>query len=904
MAGRDDVLAELAARLRSAEGSLAAVRGESGAGKTRVAQALATLARQRGALVLAGACQPGDEGGPLHPLRPLLDLLAGRLSGRPREDVHRVLGFHARAIGPFHPPLAEIFDALAIAPLEELPPEAALLRLFGVLAAAFGAFAGRRNALYVLDDVQWADDLTLGFLRYVLRTGRLAQLPIFVCATYRPEEVSAALGSLLEEPACASVALPLLRPGDVASIAADMLALRPAPPDLIDVLWGRTEGNPFFVAEYLRASVASGVLARDARGTWRLARDGSAPLGQLPEPGSLRVLVEDRLGRLTAEARRLVSVASVLSREIQPEVLAAVSGQAAADPAMTRVLHELVARQVMEETDSGNLRFVHDKIREIARDAMTPESIGSFHRAAAGAMVDAAGSSGERAAVRALRWERCGERARALPLYLEAADDARRQFDLSEAERHYRSYLRLAGEPTEETVGVRIALVDGVYLSTARASRALEELGTALDEARAIGSLGLVAVALKHLGHTYGLLGRLGEAEASLAEAVAIHRSRDDTRGEASCLVELGRIAYCRGRLPEARARFEAAGRISSAGGDRRREASALSELSMVLDRLGLGEAADEAGNRALRIMGEFGSRADIAVSLNAIGLDLHGRGRPGEARSAYEHALEIVRTVGDRVMESAVLSNLAILLWEGPDRSLARRPFEDAVQIARETGDPGRLGIVLRNLAQFRADTGAPLEEVRPFFEEALATQRRAGRDIDVASTLAAYASVIRGSGGPIEEASQLLAEAEGAMERIGMNPLRVQAMCERGHLLLALGKDAREILEGARARAAELGSIPRDVHDALARLSDAVAAQERGGSRARRAPGRNALTSGRVQKIFPGFRMPPGSKAALTRRISATVSSPRSLSRCPRPTSPTPCSPEMAPPSDAMNP
>src|SRR5688572_9094283 len=60
----------------------------------------------------------------------------------------------------------------------------------------------------------------------------------------------------------------------VASIVGDMLALSPAPGALSGHLARQSLGNPFFVAEYLRAAVDEGMLWRDGAGCWRVSERG------------------------------------------------------------------------------------------------------------------------------------------------------------------------------------------------------------------------------------------------------------------------------------------------------------------------------------------------------------------------------------------------------------------------------------------------------------------------------------------------------------------------------------------------------------------------------------------------------------------------------------------------------
>ena len=111
---------------------------------------------------------------------------------------------------------------------------------------------------------------------------------VLVLGTYHLEEREEALKEPVSQPAALHLELGRLDKQSIQSMACGMLALRSLPRDF-DALVRQSEGNPFFVAEYLRAAIAEGLLTRDDHGIWRLdERDGSGRSFQsLALPGSL-----------------------------------------------------------------------------------------------------------------------------------------------------------------------------------------------------------------------------------------------------------------------------------------------------------------------------------------------------------------------------------------------------------------------------------------------------------------------------------------------------------------------------------------------------------------------------------------------------------------------------------------
>ena len=170
--GRDADLRQLKAALGQAgegAGSSVLVSGEAGIGKTRLCAELSRWHRQRGGRVLLGRAAPQEAS---IPYAALSDALRGARRAEP-------------AVWAAAQARAGILWAVA----PELAPEAAgpgrsadRLVLFEALLDAVDEAAGDGTALWVLDDLHWADDSTWEFVRYAAR--RVADLALVLAVTY------------------------------------------------------------------------------------------------------------------------------------------------------------------------------------------------------------------------------------------------------------------------------------------------------------------------------------------------------------------------------------------------------------------------------------------------------------------------------------------------------------------------------------------------------------------------------------------------------------------------------------------------------------------------------------------------------------------------------------------------
>jgi tetratricopeptide (TPR) repeat protein len=397
--GRQKLLAEMEQRLalaRDGNGGCLLIGGESGSGKTRVVMECTVSAGRTAFQVVTGGCLPLSGGGggdpvhgePLHAFKPLLQAIADECRQKGLEETERLLGGRGRVLALYEPSLADLPGQDAWPEPPRLPPQAARERVMLCLLETLAAFSVQEPVLLVLDDLQWADELSLGVLDF-LQAQFLPSSNVLVVGTYRTEELDAALRLLLAAPKVTHRVLGQLDESLVARMVEDMLALPSPPESFVRFLTTRSAGNPFFVAEYLRTAIDERLLFRDLFGRWQVSA-GDVALERLhealPLPGALHDLVGRRLEGVSAEARGLLEVAAVLGREVEADVLAGAAGLG--DLQELEALEELRARHVLEDAGGGRLRFVHDKLREIAYEGILPERRIVLHRAAAIALED------------------------------------------------------------------------------------------------------------------------------------------------------------------------------------------------------------------------------------------------------------------------------------------------------------------------------------------------------------------------------------------------------------------------------------------------------------------------------------------------------------------------------------
>ena len=185
------------------------------------------------------------------------------------------LGKNARLIADVIPEIELILGPTA--PVPELGPVEAQNRFNLAITAFIGVFAAEPHPLALfLDDMQWADGATLQLIETLLTQGAVGHF--FLILAFRDNEVDAAhsLSISLDRLRAAGVipqhiALGSLDLPQVTRLIADTLhceVTRAAP--LGRLVVRKTQGNPFFVSEFLKTLHRERLLELDRqRGQWR-----------------------------------------------------------------------------------------------------------------------------------------------------------------------------------------------------------------------------------------------------------------------------------------------------------------------------------------------------------------------------------------------------------------------------------------------------------------------------------------------------------------------------------------------------------------------------------------------------------------------------------------------------------
>ena len=214
------------------------------------------------------------------------------------------------------------------------------------------------------------------------------------------------------------------------------------------------------------------------------------------------------------------------------------------------------------------------------------------------------------------------------------------------------------------------------------------------------------------LGGAHRFAGHVAAALAHFEAALTTYRGRAHHRGEASVLVQLGRLDQEQGRPSDAHLRFESALAIARAAALPRAEASSLAALGVFFAHQGRLDDAEPLIAASLALHRAQGNWVQEGVVLLNLGNLTIVRGDLDHARALVEQALAICRHAGHRRFEAIALIGLAEVETKQGLMGPALAHLQTSLALQRDLGNRRGEGICLGEIgaidfAEGRVDPG-----------------------------------------------------------------------------------------------------------------------------------------------------------------------------------------------------
>jgi class 3 adenylate cyclase/predicted ATPase len=382
LVGRDEELDLLSRRWRQAksgEGRVVLVSGEPGIGKSRLTAALSQRIEIEPHTRLRYFCSPHHQDSALYPFIGQLE----RAAGFTRDDTATMkLDKLEPVLGDGAEPgdISLIAEMLSLSGGERFPPldlspQRKKERTLAALLRQLRALARRQPVLMIFEDLHWIDPTSRELLD--LTVEKIANLPVLLVATYRPEFQPPWVGGSQ----VTVIALNRLGRNEgallVHRLAGNLGAL---PPDLVDEIVERTDGVPLFVEELTKAVVEAGA----DRGPVPIS---AVPPSSLTVPATLHASLLGRLDRLGPAAKNVAQVGAAIGRDFSYELLSAAAPLV--EPELQEALRRLVEAGLVFQRGvppAAEYLFKHALVQDTAYSTLLRGPRQALHRRIAEAL--------------------------------------------------------------------------------------------------------------------------------------------------------------------------------------------------------------------------------------------------------------------------------------------------------------------------------------------------------------------------------------------------------------------------------------------------------------------------------------------------------------------------------------
>jgi diguanylate cyclase (GGDEF)-like protein len=372
------------------------VAGASGVGKTALIEELRPIVTARRGWFVSGKVDQFRHDTALGPVTQAIRGL-GRmlLAESPREvAAQRVvilaaLGDNAGMAAAIAPEFAALLGPQP--PMPAADPGRTRARGVAFALSLLRAIASARPVAVFLDDLQWADSITIELLDALLANN----IPgLFLIGAYRAAEVGVAhpLAQLIARHGPGQAALGLLHLANlplahVSTLLAEMLRLTPSnTARFASSIGAQTDGNPFDTMELVNALRRDGLLTQGELG-WEW---DDAAIRWHSDRIDTVALLTGRIASLPEPAPSMIAVMACLGGEVGLGVLDAASGldSSTVRGALLAPLEEglLVwssAGTVLSAGARETVRFRHDRVHQAAYNGLDPDRRAALHLAIA-----------------------------------------------------------------------------------------------------------------------------------------------------------------------------------------------------------------------------------------------------------------------------------------------------------------------------------------------------------------------------------------------------------------------------------------------------------------------------------------------------------------------------------------
>lgn len=745
--GRENELNKLKESLKTVknQGSkLCIIEGEAGIGKTSLVCKLKPFTQELGFKFLNGTCQSETS----DPYLPFKEAFSEYIEGDEESQKETGMAFIGAEEKEMDLQERKLFDAKK-------------KETFYETTKYVEEIANEDPLVVFLDDLQWVDKASLDILAYMIQ--KLENIPIFFIGTFRPEDVSKDhhltefMHRLKRSNGFEKISLVPLSIENTEEIIKSILGSENVPSSFIEIVHGKTEGNPLFIKETITQMQDEGLIDVD-RNIYPEKGD------EISVSEMVHNVIERRINRLDDETVKVIEIGSVIGDSIPFDLLSQTLDIDEID--LLDHIDILTANQLLDEDPSDEiLYFSHDLIQSTVYQRIKRLKRKLLHKRVAENIEKIYGDEiNEWFSDLGRHYERAGESKEAVDYYVKSGEKAEGMFASEDAAEMYeKAFDLLEGEEgmkekkvellenmtnvyfllgrfdeCREYLNEGLELVEdpkkkqGFYKKIAESHHHQGNWDTALDTIEKALSitdeenkercelLGLKAGAYQKKGE-YDRAHDITKKEKDLADKI------DEEKYLGQVYHDLGTVLTRKGKLEEGKSYLEDAIELREKNDEKHELYKSLNNLAIVHKDLGNHKKSKEYFEKASDVVKQNNLISEMSGILNNVGYIYSEMGLIDDSIENYEESIKWGEKTDDRETKSLAIGNLGKVYLVKGELEKARENIEKAIEIMEELGYSYGLTVNLQYLGKLNKKNG-DLKKAEDVYKESLEHSRKAG--------------------------------------------------------------------------------------------------------------------------------------------------------------------------------
>ncbi|MDY7039577.1 MAG: adenylate/guanylate cyclase domain-containing protein [Chloroflexota bacterium] len=575
-----------------------------------------------------------------------------------------------------------------------LPPAQRLERIFLSLLRLLEVIGKAQPTVLIFEDLHWADGLSLAFIRNLVAFH--AAVPIFTVLISRPvhegSENMAALQHRVGELGYPILSMQVLTEEESQSLAIKLLPAAPSAVPLLALAVVKSDGNPFFIEEMIRAYIEEQSVVKNGE-RWKATRS----LSDIRVPETIQGMLGARIDRLSASHKATLQKAAIIGRNFWQCLLADLVGCSVDEDLAIleerEMVHLLPASRFEEDAE---YTFNHTLLQEVAYHSVLKSNRLQAHRQIGEWLEKRFTDRLEEAYdLLAHHYRLSDDLPRALEYLQKAGQRAQADYANREAVVYYDQALDVldrldaAGQAYPESHFDILCGRSEVYDVLGQREAQEADIAALVDLAQELNDDRRLARAYNQRSWYYWAVGDYDHAESSARAALEIAEGAGDVQGQGQARWNLGSVLRWQGRPQQALSHFQTAHELFEMCDSVAMAGRSLDRLASAYYDLGEYQTALVSAEQALALHRQTGRRrneAQVLIRMGMIYADVLGN--YSLALECYHAALDIQQEIGDRWLLGTLDNDIGELLIRLGRFEEAESHLRQGHDIWRETRD------------------------------------------------------------------------------------------------------------------------------------------------------------------------------------------------------------------------